>query len=269
MLEDKKEIHQEYCKSSITYESEVEFAKRMMYCSIYVFKESIDQISRHRTPHHNVFDFDFSNCRNPTSCKNMLLAALGEKKNLKDEKTSLIDSFCSLTDYFAVFSICFSKKISKDETKDDTKNLNMFLNIGWSFHPFALLFNTSCKPNVQVLNSGNQGVSVWIVNEPIEADGQLFISYSTYSYSHNWPMISKSKRRKYWKENCGFKCVCEACVNDWKIEDLKDFYKLRICFDTSLKYLSSREEAEKKFKENCKYINKHFKEDFPSGKNEN
>lgn len=241
-----------------------------------VFGESMEESFKYEEGTKSVFDFDFSQCRNAFTCKNLIHAALGGQISEENHEIGkMLDSAIRMChegistlhlslripqeDSFSPCSIITLSKISEDDQLGKFHN-DVFVNIiGWSFHPLKLVFNTSCHPNLDVTNFCEQGVSAWIVKYPVKAGEQLFLCYVA---GNEWFLKSKSERQKIWTKNYGFKCDCEACVSKWNVKRLPGYQKIDSLIP---KNMPKREEAEKVFEENCKYINENYSKEYPSG----
>jgi hypothetical protein len=129
---------------------------------------------------------------------------------------------------------------------------------GYTFHPFALSFNLSCHPNVEMKIFGDQGVTAWIVQYPVKAGNQLFISHKY----NEWNVMEKKDRMKHWCQTGRPKCRCEACVNNWELEKVPNHESIHAYFP---KMTYKREEALKIYEENCKFINQNYEKKFPTG----
>jgi hypothetical protein len=264
LLADKDELHRDYCKSWMTHETQNdEFLRRMLLRSQKIFREESPKKQRH-----SVFDFDLSNCRNPYFCKNMMLATLGMQasgNNLKPKhqfsaqlskgsQGKIVKRFAPLLDFSNSFIIWTEHELEGGFIiggRDDGVCMN---NIGLTLHPFSLLLNTSCYPNIHIMSFGEQGVSAWFVMHPIMAGEQLFVQYES---DNDWWRRKKSERQKSWMETYGFMCDCKACKNNWKPNP-----ELGLNVTETP---TNREQSLKKYKQNCKFINENHKKGRPSG----
>jgi SET and MYND domain-containing protein 4 len=278
MVADRDELHSVYCGNSSVFDSRNEIATRIgLRClnKFYRIEEiGIDELGKllTETKLYNVFDFDFSNCHNPQLCKNMMLAALGGQKLSKEletfDKTDILNfytnvvnnlwsRFSLLIDHLEPYTLATKKILNEGDPPDVCEHVVLSNPIGFIFHPLELMFNASCHPNLQVARFTEQGVSAWIIKYPVKAGDQVFVRYER---KNQW-LEDKTERQKIWKDY-GFECECKACVNDWKFSEIRDHYKMKCqVSEPSIK----PEEAKKKFKENCKYINKNYKKEYPSG----
>jgi hypothetical protein len=283
LLQDERELHSVHCRNSNNSDSNTEMATRIGARSVQIYNRGmvngVDEVCQlaEDTKLYNVFDFDFNSYHDLQYCKNMTLAALGGQKSSKKietvDKTDFqlykkyvlvnlfersIELFYHLEPYLLLTKKAFNEG---DPFKDSCEDDIIGSNIGWIFHPLEHMFNTSCHPNLQVARFTENGVSAWIVKYPVKAGEQLFKSYQP---ENPWLRHSKSERQKVWKETYGFKCECKACVNDWKISEIRDDINAVVA-EPSIK----PEKGLKKFKENCNYINKNYNKEYPSGELKN
>jgi hypothetical protein len=280
LVADKKEIHSDYCGClAIEYHNQVLYTRRMIFraCSIFRDEEKkfVDLIENKKLPKRFVSEFDFSNCRVPFFNKNMMLSALGGRICSENRKYQyiLINTddqlrferelsfrFSGLLDLVAPFNLWTSKRIDGSAPIGGILNRGYTNTVGWTFHPFSLLFNTNCHPNVYMTRFGEHGVTAWIVAYPVKSGEQLFLQYRP---DNSWQIKSQEERQKLWMRDYRFKCDCVACVNDWKLTETKD-YEDR--FEFCPRFTSNRIDALYNFMENNAIINEHYERDFPSCK---
>lgn len=269
MLEDIDENHSKFCDTTIADELKEPvhgLMLRMLFRCAKMFKQSSDEFFKRAVGKklYNVFDFDFSDCHNPMFCENMLLAALGGK-NSNEEKLSEVGKisarFSDLLFHLEGTKFLSLVMVNEGDIPPctcDCKHDHFVNNVGWSFHPLDHMFNASCHPNLQTVRFEDRCVSAWIVKYPVKAGQQLFKRYHP---KNDWYTDIKSERQKIW-DFYEFVCECEACINDWKIEEVRNHH-------TVYPYIPEPwvepKEAKKRFEENCKYINKNYKREYPSG----
>lgn len=132
--------------------------------------------------------------------------------------------------------------------------------IGNGCYLFSSLLNHSCAPNIKRLNVDDKVVI--IVSRTIAKGEQLFDSYRP-----NFNNQSKAQRQDALMKDYGFICDCEACANDWPMNN-----KLEVISDELLEFAWTAHEelpfmtaadATKKLKEYCAVIARHHKH-FPS-----
>lgn len=263
MHNEMRERHPDVCGLISPLLPKSEIMRRMVNRSTITFQSSpsVEEFNRIKDPKIcNIFEFDFSECETPTFCKNMMLSAMSGQRSWPKPKTTEINSFSS---FYSPFSELYehlepTRILSSKMINEGTNSKNFLIanNIGLSFHPLENMFNTNCHPNLQVARFNEKGVSAWIVKYPVKAGDQLFKSYRQ---ELHWHQKYKDERQKIWKEIYGFKCECEACVNDWKLYKTLDFKKLKT------KLVIQPKDAIKKFKENCMYIGKNYENKYQSG----
>lgn len=119
----------------------------------------------------------------------------------------------------------WSLKLEGIEMDEEPKNPSLYQQlIGNACYLFCSLLNHSCAPNIKRLNVDDKVVV--IVSRPIPKGGQLFDSYRP-----NFNNQSKAQRQEGLLRDYGFVCECEACINDWPMnqnlkvisEDLLEF----------------------------------------------
>ncbi|KAG5671093.1 hypothetical protein PVAND_001307 [Polypedilum vanderplanki] len=148
------------------------------------------------------------------------------------------------------------------ENHEELKNPSQYQQIiGNACFLFSSLLNHSCAPNIKRLNYKNKNII--IVSRPIKAGQQLFDSYR-----QNFNLQVKEERQENLLKHYGFKCDCEACMNNWPINSqLKviDESLLEYVWEShdELPYLIDSKIAEKRFREYCIVFTKHHA-DFPS-----
>lgn len=102
--------------------------------------------------------------------------------------------------------------LKKDET-DGPRNPSCHQQlIGNACYLFSSMLNHSCAPNIKRINVGNRVVI--FVSRDIEKGGQLFDSYRP--NFNNQPRI---ERQESLLKDYGFNCECEACTNDWPLNE--------------------------------------------------
>lgn len=135
--------------------------------------------------------------------------------------------------------------------------------IGNGCYLFAGLLNHSCAPNVQRLNVANDKIAV-IVSRPIRKGEQLFDSYR-----QHFNVQPKSVRSETLLRDYNFHCDCEACINDYPMNQHlsthhEDLLEMAWELHESLPYFTAavaREELTKCYK----IVNdQHRKGNFPS-----
>jgi SET and MYND domain-containing protein 4 len=144
---------------------------------------------------------------------------------------------------------------------DDPKNPSFFQQlIGNGCYLFCSLLNHSCAPNLKRLNVDDKVVI--IVSRQIKQGGQLFDSYRP-----NFNNQFKAQRQEALLKDYGFVCDCEACINDWPMnENLQVFSEQLLEFaweaHEELPFLTP-DEARKKLKEYYATTERH-QMNFPS-----
>lgn len=203
-----------------------------------------------------VFDFDFSNPKDPSYEKNMLIACNALSKaaipeNMREDNTK---------DKYENEMVRNQLRIHQTNSfKMDENRRELFRNgtgqyitrtVGSGIFPFTSLINHSCYPNVKHITVDNKFVIC--VTRPIKAGEQLYISYG-YSFFR-----FTRKEREDHLSRYKFKCECIACVEDYpKLEQLtKENRRFKDVEDATYSALS----AIAQFKKNCAYIEKHIKE---------
>jgi len=122
---------------------------------------------------------------------------------------------------------------------------------GCGIFPFACLLNHSCSPNL--IRICVDGYEVFIARHPIEADEQLFISYHQLFYQ---TPLEERQLSLYHQFN--FICCCVACENDYPLWDELKIKDENFTEPADPSELKEVDDAIKKFKENCKYIDNNF-----------
>lgn len=217
-----------------------------------------------------VFDFDLSNPEDPLYKMNLLLAAkslstafamkpqgccnygfrfIAEMVAPKsDEKQKflmeLLPKMWSLlsTNQFGL------QHNSREIGPDYVRSFN-FQDIGSGLFPFASLFNHSCDPNVKYITVDNK--LAFVVSRPITAGKQLFISYGPN------PCYDSRRYRQAYLKIYGFKCDCDACINDYPVF-MKPSMKNRMFILPKLQ-ITAVKPAIEKYKRNCEYIQNNSK----------
>lgn len=144
---------------------------------------------------------------------------------------------------------------------DEPKNPSLYQQlIGNGCYLFCALLNHSCAPNVKRLNVDDKVVV--IVSRPIAKGGQIFDSYRP-----NFNNQPKALRQEALMKDYGFLCDCEACTNDWPMnQDLpvisEELLELAWTDHEDLPYLTAAQ-AKQKLQQHYDIIMKHHKH-FPS-----
>jgi hypothetical protein len=121
--------------------------------------------------------------------------------------------------------------------------------IGSGLCPFASLFNHSCDANVKRTCIDNR--IAFVVAQPVAAGEQLFLSYG---YSSN--RFPRHERQSLLKR-FSFTCDCRACIEDYP--ELMNLPRIDGDFNEPDFCAMTVDEAMRKFKKNCKYIEATFK----------
>lgn len=129
--------------------------------------------------------------------------------------------------------------------------------VGCGVDPFSALMNSSCSPNIRLVNVDNK--NVWVVACPIKAGEQLFRSYGE-EFTSGKPT---NERRQSLLKKFGFYCKCPACVNNSPPARELPILDNDFIYDCGNDLLDMQT-AKEAFKKNCDYINKNYAEKFPS-----
>lgn len=212
-----------------------------------------------------VFDFDLSDPRDPLYEKNLLVSVNSLATNaLTESETDFIDQATQeefkgmRTDEEKVFLRRFITSQYSLEQRNGhlmRKYARVFENpetirdffdkpFGRGVGPFTSLFNHSCDPNVTAVTVDNKFVIV--VNRPVKAGEQLFMSYG-----YNFWSNAKDHRDELFV-HYKFICDCAACVNDYP--ELKSLPKKDPNFEEPGLYMSTHKALIAQFKKNCVYI---------------
>lgn len=202
-----------------------------------------------------IFDFDFSNPDDPMYDKNQLIALNGLCKNWKEVVEFKSDQ--QLLD-ISLMEESDSSQARKKMLKFAINQLDIYY-VNSSImqkgregiYLFKSLLNHSCIPNVIPFNFGDK--IALIVARPIKAGDQLFISYGALATVHPKP------ERKMMLMNYSFKCCCDACLKDYPRQFPKEDRRF---IEPKFERVSPKEAIEK-FKNNCQYIDKKAKKDWP------
>lgn len=155
----------------------------------------------------------------------------------------------------------WSLKCEGIEMDEDPKNPSLYQQlIGNACYLFCSLLNHSCAPNIKRLNVHDKVVV--IVSRPIPKGGQLFDSYRP-----NFNNQSRAQRQEGLLKDYGFVCECEACINDWPLnQNLKviseDLLEFAWTAHEDLPFMTS-EEAKKKLVKYYDIVAQHHRH-FPS-----
>lgn len=233
-----------------------------------------------------VFDFDLSDENNPDFQKNLLLATL----SLMNGAELSLDDFAEQIEACKLLVACNNslKKMWKqhgpflddllfklmkiltlkegifewanhlvDLEVSSGLNLSIFIStVGLGVDPYSALLNGSCMPNIRIVNVDNK--NVWVVVAPIKASGQLFKTYGGEEFV-NSPIV---ERRLALLKHFGYNCDCQACIQETPLGrhlPEKDFtYVYDILNPLNI------DNAKRRFKQDCDYINQNFDHNFPS-----
>lgn len=265
-MEDKLEHHSCDTSNVIPFMS-LRFLQRMTNRAAHISRRSEKLIGGNFLPF-NVFHFDFSACPSELDCGHSMLVALGvkiNKANYDPKMRSFVqkcgDKVSALMEYLNVVNVWTYKVVNEVENPvNNATNSVTVSNIGVTFHPLELAFNQSCHPNLQAVTFEDQRVTAWIVNFPVKAGEQLFIQYRT---GFEWHRRNKEERQKRCKEQYKFECSCEACVGDWKLENVANYRPIE---EKISENICNAVEALQRYRKNCKYINDNYKKGIPRGK---
>lgn len=109
-----------------------------------------------------------------------------------------------------------------------------------AIYPFGSLINHSCSPNVDKINFGSK--SVYVCNQPIAKNNQLFLCYRRPFYYD-----PKSKRERSLYRQFNFQCECPACSDEKYSQILYD-----IVPDVQ------QQKSFTDYKANCRFITENF-----------
>lgn len=132
--------------------------------------------------------------------------------------------------------------------------------VGVSADPLYGLLNHSCSPTMEIKFVDNN--NVWLMIQPVEAGQQI-----TYGYIGDFSGNPRAARQKSLKFTWRFECDCVACVHDYSI--LPYLKSINPQFNLMLYILKNNAEVSRsEAKASCEFIkdfiNKNFKEHFPS-----
>lgn len=274
------EIIDDLLKSGITH-----IVLRMFFESLALFDHDMKKLETFVNEHKNFpitsFDINFKNPKERK--KSEFLSTIGlasskvDEKSLSEyknifKKTEILSNLWNVNSKF----ICeilkqlisvgtrdvhgiggWTLKLNTDEAKNPSQCQQL---IGNCCNLFSSLFNHSCAPNVRRLNVDDKAVI--IVTRPIPKGSQLFDSYRA-----NFNNQAKAERQEALMKDYGFKCDCEACTDDWPLNqglEVVNEELLELAWDghEELPYLS-QEEAKAKFRQHCELFTEHNKH-FPS-----
>jgi SET and MYND domain-containing protein 4 len=102
-------------------------------------------------------------------------------------------------------------KVQLDDENPKNPSFHQQL-IGNGCYLFCSLLNHSCAPNLKRLNVEDKVII--IISREIKKGGQLFDSYRP-----NFNNQSKPQRQEALLKDYGFICECEACINDWPMNE--------------------------------------------------
>lgn len=151
------------------------------------------------------------------------------------------------------------KQVQFDDDNPKNPSFHQQL-IGNGCYLFCSLLNHSCAPNLKRLNVEDKVII--IVSREIKKGGQLFDSYRP-----NFNNQSKAQRQEALLKDYGFVCECEACINDWPMNE-----NLQVLSEQLLEYaweaheslpFLTVDEARRKLKEYYVTVFRHQKH-FPS-----
>lgn len=262
---------------------------RMLFEGLSLFNDDIHEMEkylRQNDEHLTVFNFDFNNLNGNEMEKKMFVATLnlatGDNEDISSEyenifkKTEKLEKLWNSNESFIkkllrklsqigrlyVHGIgSWSLKIEGTKNDEEPKNPSLYqMLIGNACYLFCSLLNHSCSPNIKRLNVDDKVVV--IVSRPIAKGGQLFDSYRP-----NFNNQSKAQRQEGLLKDYGFVCDCEACINDWPLnQNLKVFSEDLLEFawtsHEDLPFLTAGE-AKQKIIKHYDIIQQHYQH-FPS-----
>ncbi|XP_044004808.1 SET and MYND domain-containing protein 4-like [Aphidius gifuensis] len=118
------------------------------------------------------------------------------------------DDFIFLVE-FVEKNICLTKingfTIELPEFKDST------VSIAKAVLPSFSMFNHSCNSMMTRSTNGEYMITTSLC--PIKKGQQIF-----FNYGPSYARAKKQKRQEFYKNNYGFDCECECCVEDWPLQ---------------------------------------------------